>query len=103
MFDRAQERVERDDGLARTDVSLQQALHRHGAREIGVEFGDRPLLMLRQFKGERFAVAGDQLARLSQRRCGRRFPLARRARDAELQNEQLVEGEPRASGLRLLE
>src|SRR5829696_4455926 len=47
-LDRAQKRVERDDGLPGADVALQQALHRHRAREVGVELADRGLLVFRQ-------------------------------------------------------
>ena len=42
-LDRAQERVERDDGLAGADVALEQPLHRGRAGEIGIELGDRRL------------------------------------------------------------
>ena len=41
-LDRAQQRVQRDDGLARADVSLQEALHRDRALEIGVDLGRSP-------------------------------------------------------------
>src|SRR2546430_2795786 len=40
-LDRTQERVESDDGLPGPDVALQQALHGHAAREVGVELADR--------------------------------------------------------------
>ena len=43
-LDRAQQRVERDDRLPRADVALQEPLHRHRAREVGVELGDGLLL-----------------------------------------------------------
>ena len=42
VLDRAQEGVERDDRLARADVALEQALHRHGAREIGIDLARPP-------------------------------------------------------------
>ena len=45
-LDRAQQRVERDHGLARAHVALQQPLHRRAAGEVVVELGDRALLVL---------------------------------------------------------
>ena len=56
-LDRAQERVERDDRLAGADVALEQALHRRRAREVGVDLGDRLLLVLGQLERQRGAVA----------------------------------------------
>ncbi len=47
-FDRAQERVQRDHGLARADVALEEPLHRRGAAEVGVDLGDRALLVGRE-------------------------------------------------------
>ena len=37
VLDRAQHRVQRDDGLARADLAHQQPLHRAVAREVGVD------------------------------------------------------------------
>ena len=47
-LDGAQERVEGDDRLARADVSLQEPLHRDGAREVAVDLADRLLLVRRE-------------------------------------------------------
>ena len=46
-LDRAQERVQRDDGLARSDVALKESLHRDLAVEIGVDLAHRALLVRR--------------------------------------------------------
>ena len=74
-LDRAEERVERDDGLPRADVALEEALHRNRALEVGVDLGDRALLIRRERERERRAVARDELARLAERlrptRCSR--------------------------------
>ena len=78
-LDRAQERVERDDRLARADVALQQPLHRDGAREVAVDLADRLLLVRRERERQRLAVAADQVARLAERRRERPLPLGRRA------------------------
>ena len=76
-LDRAQERVERDDGLARADVALEQPLHRHRAREVGVDLARSPCSWCgRQLERQRLAVARDQLARLAERRRDR-VPRAR--------------------------
>ena len=52
-LDRAQERVERDDRLPRPDVALEQPLHRHRAREVAVDLGDRLLLVLGELERQR--------------------------------------------------
>ena len=59
--------------------------------------------MLRELERKRGAVALEQLARLAERRGDRRLALAHGPRDAELQDEQLVEREPHAAALGLLE
>ena len=103
VLDRAEEGVERDDGLPRADVALQQPLHRHGAREIAVDLADDRLLLGRECEGQRLAVAPDQLARLAERRRDRGLALAGATGDRELEHEQLVEGEAPAPRLGLVE
>ena len=66
VLDRTQERVERNDGLARADVALQQALHRRGSREIAVDLPDRLLLIRRERERQRLAVALDQVAGIAE-------------------------------------
>ena len=100
-LDRPQQRVERDHRLARADVALEQALHRRRPGQVGVELGDRLLLVLGQHERERAAVARDQLARRRQRRGDLLLALGRAARERELEHEQLVEREPLPPLLRL--
>ena len=102
-LDRAQERVERDDRLARADVSLQEPLHRDGSREVAVDLADRLLLVRRERERQHRAVAVDEVSRLAERRSERPLPLGRAPRDAELEDEQLLEREPLPAGLRLAE
>ncbi len=93
-LDRAQQRVQRHDGLARADVPLEQALHRRRPREVGVDLRDRLLLVLGQLERQRVPVAADQLARLGERSGDLLLALGRAPGERQLQHEQLVEGEP---------
>ena len=102
-LDRAQERVEGNDRLAGADVPLQQPLHRDGAREVAVDLADRLLLIRRERKRQCVAIAVDEVARLAERGRERPLPLGRPPRDADLEDEQLLEGEPLPPGLRLTE
>ena len=61
-LDRAEERVQRDDGLAGADVALEQALHRPLGRKVGIDLRDRAFLVLGQRNGS-VAVALDQRRR----------------------------------------
>ena len=63
-----QERVERDHGLARPNVPLQEALHRALGGQVRVDLGDRALLARRQLEREDLAVARHELAGLAERR-----------------------------------
>ena len=101
VLHRAEERVERDDGLARADVALQEPLHRRRAREVAVDLADRLLLVRRERERERLAVAADQVARLAEPCRERPLALLDAARDADLEDEELLEGEPRAAAFRL--
>ena len=98
-LDRAQQGVERDDGLPGSDFALKKALHRHAALEVAVEVGDRALLVLGQPKRQDVAVACDQLAGRAERRCDLRLALAAPAREPDLEQQQLVEGKPAPPGL----
>ena len=101
VLDGTQQRVQRDDRLARADVALEQPLHRRRAREVCVDLADRSLLMLGERERQRLAVTRDQLARHAERRRDRRLARPSRARETELQDEQLVERETRAPTFRL--
>jgi hypothetical protein len=92
-LDRAQKGVQRHDRLARPDVALEEALHRHRAGEVSVDLVDGPLLIGGEREWQRLAVADDELSR---RADGlRRGALTRdgSAQQRETENEQLVEGE----------
>ena len=101
-FDRAQQRVQRDDGLPRADLSLQQPLHRLRLREVGVDLRDRALLVLGELERQPLPVARDQVAGLAE--SGRTLFLAAQPPPGEpdLQDEQLVEREPAAPPLAVL-
>ena len=100
-LDRAQQRIERDDGLAGADVALEQPLHRHGPLEIGVDLLDGALLVGGQPEGQLLAEAGDELAGRAERRRHVVGALRPAAREPDLEDEQLVEGQPRPRPLRL--
>ena len=99
-FDCAEDRVERDRRLAGADVALQEALHRERPREIAVDLGDGALLVRREGKRQRDAVATRQLARRAERRG--HGVLVPRPEHGELEREQLVEREPPPGQLGLL-
>ena len=98
----AQQRVERDDRLPRADVSLQEPLHGRGAAEVGVDLGDGALLVGRELERQRLPVALDQLTGRVERRRDHVLFAAVTAQQAELECEQLVEGQPAAALLGLL-
>jgi hypothetical protein len=93
-LDGAQERVEGDDGLSGPDVALQEALHGPLAAQIGVDLGDRLLLLGRERERKRAPVAVEELPRLAE--CRRARLLGERlatADEAELEQEELLEAE----------
>ena len=93
-FDRPQQRVERDDGLPRADVTLEQPFHRDRPDEIRVDLGDCTLLIRGQPEGQDPSVALDQLAGRRERRGDVRGLLGTPPGKTELEHEQLVEREP---------
>ena len=98
-LDRPQQAVEGDRGLAGAHVSLQQPLHRGGAREVGVDLLHRPLLRSRQRERQHVAVPGRELRgrrkRLGDERLALRGPPAK----GELEREELVERQPAPGAL----
>ena len=78
-------------------------LHRRRLREVAIDVADRLLLPLREHERQRVPVALDQLAWRAERRRDLRRPLAAPAREADLEDEQLVEGETLAGGLGVVE
>src|SRR5262249_25905531 len=100
-LDGAEQRVERDHGLAGADVALEQALHRERAREVVLEIDDRLLLVRRERERERVPITGDERAGRRERLGDRALPQRRRGGERELEDEQFVEREPETAGLRL--
>ena len=98
----AQQRVERDDRLPRADVALEEPLHRRGPAEVGVDLGDRAFLVGRELERQRLPVALDQVTGRVERRRDHVLLAAVTAQQAELECEQLVEGQPAAASLGLL-
>ncbi len=96
VLDRAQQRVQRDDGLARPDLAHQQPLHRARLREVAVELRERPLLVAGQRERQhRLEPAGGQLAlAVEHRRGGVLAPAPAAAQQRQLHQQQLVEREP---------
>ena len=103
VLDRAEQRVKSDDRLAGADVALEEPLHRCRAREVGVDLRDRAPLVRRELEGQHVEVARGELARRAERRRPLRLALACAPREPELEHEQLVEGQPRAGPLGLVE
>jgi len=97
-LDRTQEPVERDDGLARADVALEQALHGRLTFQITVDLGDRVLLVGRELEREQLAVARRELTRCPEGVGAVGFPSCPGTGEADLENEQLVERESAAGG-----
>ena len=96
-FNRPQERVERDHGLARADVALQQPLHRRCLSQVEIDLHDRALLMLRQLERQHGAVAVDQPPGPGEARRDR-IGVAQPRHD-QLQRHELIEREPPAAAL----
>ena len=103
-LDGAQEGVEGDDGLPRADVALEQPLHGPFAAEIGVDLGNRLLLLGRERERERLPIAVEELPRLPERRRARLLgERLATADEAELEQEELLEAEAGAGGLGVFE
>jgi hypothetical protein len=101
VLDRAQDRVQGDDGLARADLAHEHPLHRAWLGELLVEDGDRGLLVAGERERQQLlAPAPRQLRRaVEHRRAAGRAPAGTAAQERELREQQLVEGQPAATGL----
>src|SRR5581483_1990401 len=95
--------VQRDHRLPGADVALEQPLHGHLAAEVAVDLLDRPLLVLGEPERERGPVALAQLAGRAEHWGCLALAFPRPPRQAELQQEELVEREATAPGLCVLE
>ena len=74
VLDRAQHRVERDDGLAGADLAHQQPLHRAVAREVVVDRRHRGALVAGRRERQRVAPASARSARPAARAARRARP-----------------------------
>ena len=92
-LDRAQKRVERDHGLARADVALEQALHRTGAGKVAVDLGNGGELVRSQPEWKRLQVALDQGSGRAERGRLGGIALASDPGERQLEEQQLIEGE----------
>ena len=101
-LDGPQQRRERDDGLAGADVALEQPLHRRRPRQVAVDLGNRLLLRVGERERQHLAVPVEELAGRRKRLRDEPLALRRPARERELEDEELVEGEPPPALLRLL-
>ena len=89
-------------GLSAAHLPHQQPLHRLLAREVRVDLLDRALLVARELERERPAPAvHHHPARLERPRAPALAPRAAAPRHSELEQEQLLEGEP-AAGVALV-
>ena len=91
--DHLEQRAERDDGLARSHVSLQEPLHRHLTGQVGPNLGDRLALGVRELKRQRLpeTLAQRRVDRRGQRRHGPHAPALRG--QPHLEDERLGEGQ----------
>jgi len=101
VLDGAQDRVQRDDGLARADLPHEQALHRARLGELRVEHRHRLALVAGEDERQQLlAPAPRQLRRAVEHgRAARRAAPGAAAQERELGEQQLVEGQPAAAGL----
>ena len=90
---------ERDDGLARADVALQQAQHALVGGEIAADVGDRPLLRAREREGQGAGDLADEAPVAGVDPPGSRRMRLRTSASASCDAEKLVVGEPPAGGL----
>ena len=99
-LDRDQRRVHRHDRFARADVSLQQRVHRPGCRHRPGDLLDRSLLCAGELEREMIAECSRERSFhvMTDAGCLRLHPVLAE-RDAELEDEQLVELQPLAGGV----
>ena len=104
-LDGAQHRVQRHDGLAGADLAHQQPLHRPVGRHVLVERGHRTRLVAGGRERERVAQpARGELAGGAQRlRPGALTAARPPAQERDLQQQELVEGQPSPAALLVTE
>ena len=102
VLDGTHQRVERHDGLARADVTLQEPLHRNRPCEVGVDLPHRLLLIRRERERQRLPIALDQVTRVAERRRERSLACGGPPGDPHLKEQQLFEREPLPADLGLV-
>ena len=105
LLDGPQHRVERDDGLAGADLAHQQPLHRAAGREVAVDRGHRPVLVVGRGERERIGqpAPGQRAGRVERLGAGGLAAPGAAAQQHDLQQQQLLEREPHARGLLVAE
>ncbi len=94
-------RQRRHDRLARADVALQQAMHRIGRRHVGADLVPHALLRAGEREAETLAQARDERSSRPHREApGSRRPRAQDG-EPELEQQEVVEGEPAHRALTL--
>ena len=89
-----QHRRQGDHGLARADVALEQAGHWRGARDLGLDLGERATLCRGEIKGQGLEESAHRVRFGDRRRRACLCEAALAPHDGELHSEQFVEGEP---------
>jgi hypothetical protein len=90
-----QHRIQGDHGLARSDLSRQQPLHRLAATEVGVDRAQRSALIGCQLEPERVEPAAHRLARWSEElRSARQLSRSPPTDERKLKQAELLQGDP---------
>ena len=76
-LDRAEQRMQRDDRLPGSDLSLEEPLHGDGPVEIRVDLRHRALLVRSEGERERRPITRDELARRGRAAAPKRSPVRR--------------------------
>ena len=83
-----------DDGLAGADIALEETVHGDGLLDVVEDVADGVALVAGELEGQGAGEIADGFARDPDRLAGAAFtPVAAALEDAELQQEELVEGE----------
>ncbi len=97
-FDHVGHRKERDDGLARSDIALQQPQHELFGSQIGADVVERLALSVRQREGQGGLEASRQSAFTPAGAAGNDTHARPHEQERELVGEEFVIGEPRRRG-----
>ena len=104
-LDGAEQGGQGDDGLTAAHIALHQAGHRLGAGQVGPDFGQYPLLGLRQRKGQDGKETLHQALPTGQQQQGWGLALTELVSalgQRELEQQEFVKHQPAPAGLQLL-